>query len=73
MKLGDMVKNTFIEGIDRYGVIIEEPLERYIGTSSESKKYYKIKYLPHPDLPLNGGDMYSEYTLGDNLVIVSSV
>jgi len=72
MKIGDMVRNEFYSGLERYGIIIED-YERYIGAMSEKKKYFKVKYLPHPDLPLNGGDMYIEYTCEDNLTVVSSV
>ena len=72
MKIGDMVKNEFYSGLERYGVIVED-FDRYIGMFSEKKKYFKIKYLPHPDLPLNGGDMYTEFTCEDNLTVVSSV
>jgi hypothetical protein len=73
MKLGDMVKNQFIDGIERYGVIVENASERYIGMLPESKKYFKVKYLPHPELPFNGGDMYHEYTCEEFLTVVSSV
>jgi hypothetical protein len=73
MKLGDMVKQQFTDTIERYGVIVEDPLERYIGVLPVTKKYFKIKYLPHPDLPFHGGDMYSEYTVEDTLTVVSSV
>lgn len=73
MKLGDMVKQNFIPGIERYGIIVEEPLEKYIGIGSLPKKYFKVKYLPHPDLPFNGDDMYCEYTVEDTLTVVSSV
>ena len=73
MKLGDMVKHTFIPGIERYGIIVEDPLERFIGVGSELKKYFKVRYLPHPDIPISGGDMYSEYTAEDFLTLVSPV
>ncbi len=73
MKLGDMVKHVFIPGVERYGIIIEDPLEKYIGSAPKLKKYFKVKYLPHPDIPINGGDMYHEYTCEEFLTIVSSV
>lgn len=73
MKIGDMVKQKFTDDIDRYGIIIEDSLDRYIGILPETKKYFKVKYLPHPSLPFHGGDMYTEYTLEDTLTVVSSV
>ena len=73
MKIGDMVKNAFYAGLDRYGIIVEDNIERFIGSLGAKKKYYKVNYLPHPDVPFNGGDMYSEFTCEDFLEVVSSV
>lgn len=73
MKIGDMVKHNFIPGVERYGIIIEDDLDRHIGTLAIKKKYFKVRYLPHADIPFNGGDMYSEYTCEEYLTVVSSV
>jgi hypothetical protein len=72
MKIGDMIRNEFYSGLERYGIIVEV-YDRYIGAMPITKKYCKVKYLPHPEIPFNGGDMYTEYTCEDNLTVVSSV
>jgi hypothetical protein len=72
MKIGDMIKNEFYSGLERYGVVIEI-YDRYVGALPTLKKYCKVKYLPHPEIPFNNGDMYIEYTCEDNMTVVSSV
>jgi len=72
MKIGDMVKQKFTDQIERYGIIVEDvsELSKKLGFT---KLYVKVKYLPHPELPINNGDMYWEYTEISNLIVVSSV
>ena len=72
MKIGDMVKNEFIPLVERYGIIIDD-VDRFVGSLSLQKKYFKIMYLPHPDIPFSGGDTYTEYTCVEYLTLVSSV
>jgi len=74
MKIGDMVKNNFTDEIERYGVLLDNGDTQYIIIDSrQTIKYFKVRYLPHPDIPFNGGDMYTEFTQENFLTVVSSI
>lgn len=68
MKIGDMVKNIFAEGIERYGIIVIN--DNYLLTN---KNYVRVNFLPNPILPFHGDDTYHEYVHVSRLEVVSSV
>ena len=70
MKIGDMVKQQFTDTITRYGIIIEEmPEVKFL----KEGRVFKVRYLPHPDVPFRGDDTYWEASHESILTIVSSV
>jgi hypothetical protein len=70
MKIGDMVKQQFTDTVVRYGIIVGEMPDVHF---LEPGTVFKVKYLPHPDVPFRGNDMYWEACHERILTVVSSV